>query len=82
MEHNIYMKTGEFAELVGVLYRRSPDTFLEMFVEREKYIDEQIARLNPKMRRIYIKRLATSLRNSMLQERMVNISSTMQLTIL
>lgn len=53
-----------------------------MFVEREKYIDEQIARLNPKMRRIYIKRLATSLRNSMLQERMVNISSTMQLTIL
>lgn len=48
----------------------------------EKYIDEQIARLNPKMRRIYIKRLATSLRNYMLQERMVNISSTMQLTIL
>lgn len=26
-----------------------------MFVEREKYIDEQIARLNPKMRRIYKK---------------------------
>lgn len=42
MEHNIYMKTGEFAELVGVLYRRSPDTFLEMFVERENFIADNI----------------------------------------
>ncbi|MCI6021848.1 MAG: MerR family transcriptional regulator [[Bacteroides] pectinophilus] len=99
MEHNIYMKTGEFAKAVGVsketlfhyddiglfspeytgdngyryysvyqmetldtilmlkeldmslkdirefLNGRSPDTFLELFDEREKYIDEQIARL-------------------------------------